>query len=110
MSPAVSFLPSGISQLAWKQELEKTSSKYHMKVLWVATVFDPLFVITDYFNIPNHWKLLLMIRLTVSFITLAMFVVRKKYQLPSRVNVAVTFLLISFQNAFINHENDLFFF
>ncbi len=100
-SPSYSDLLSGITPKAWKTELEKTSFDYHMKVLWVATIFDPIFAATDYFNIPNDWKLLLAIRCCVSFITLVMFAVRKKYGFPSRVNIAITFLLISFQNAFI---------
>ena len=103
-----SYLPFNVNPKAWKQELEKTSSKYHLKVLWVATVFDPLFAFTDYFNIPSHWKLLLLIRLAVSSLTLVMLAIRHKYQLPSRILVAVTFLLISFQNAFVYSiiEND----
>jgi signal transduction histidine kinase len=92
---------SRVTEKDWRTELEKTSFNYHMKVLWVATIFDPIFAVADYFNIPNDWKLLLGIRLGVSFITLAMFVFRKKYGFPSRVNIALTFLLISLQNAFI---------
>jgi signal transduction histidine kinase len=94
---------ANITKSEWRAELEKTSFNYHMKVLWVATIFDPIFAITDYFNIPNDWKFLLLIRLGVSFITLIMFVLRNKYGFPSRVNIAVTFLLISLQNAFIFH-------
>lgn len=108
MNKLPSYLPFNVNPKAWKQELEKTSSKYHLKVLWVATVFDPLFAFTDYFNIPSHWKLLLLIRLAVSSLTLVMLAIRHKYQLPSRILVAVTFLLISFQNAFVYSiiEND----
>ena len=90
-----------VTEAEWKAELEKTSFDYHMKVLWIATIFDPIFAITDYFNIPNDWKLFLGIRLTVSLITLTMFAVRKKYGFPSRVNIAITFMLISLQNAYI---------
>ena len=94
---------SRVTEKEWKGELEKTSFNYHMKVLWVATIFDPIFVITDYFNIPNNWRLLLGIRLSVSVITLIMFALRHKYGFPTRVNIAITFLLISLQNAFIFH-------
>ncbi len=99
--PSYNDLISGISQDAWRGELEKTSFDYHMKVLWVATLFNPVFAITDYYNVRDNWKLLLAIRVGVSLITLVMFAVRKKYGFPSRVNIAVTFLLISFQNALI---------
>jgi Bacteriophytochrome (light-regulated signal transduction histidine kinase) len=72
-----------------------------MKVLWVATIFNPIFAITDFYNIPKDWQTVLGIRLTVSVITLIMFAVRKKYGFPSRVNIAITFMMISLQNAFI---------
>ena len=98
--PSNSFLEA-VSESEWRAELERTSFDYHMKVLWIATIFDPIFAITDYFNIPNDWKVLLGIRLTVSLITLTMFVVRKKYGFPSRINIAITFMLISLQNAFV---------
>lgn len=99
--PDSNYFLNRVTDDEWKAELEKTSYDYHMKVLWVATIFDPIFAVTDYFNIPNDWKLLLAIRLFVSLITLAMFIVRKKYGFPSRVNIALTFMLISAQNAFI---------
>ncbi|GHN01430.1 hypothetical protein WSM22_29190 [Cytophagales bacterium WSM2-2] len=98
---SVNYFLGRVTKSEWRAELEKTSFDYHMKVLWVATIFDPIFAITDYFNIPNDWKTLLGVRLTVSLITLLMFVVRKKYRLPSRVNIAITFMLISLQNAYI---------
>jgi signal transduction histidine kinase len=91
----------GVSESAWRTELERTSFDYHMKVLWIATIFDPIFAVTDYFNIPNNWQVLLAIRFTVSLITLVMFVVRKKYGFPLRVNITITFMLISIQNAFV---------
>jgi signal transduction histidine kinase len=100
-APISNFFLDRVTEPQWRAELEKTSFDYHMKVLWIATIFDPIFAITDYFNIPNDWKLLLGVRLTVSLITLTMFVVRKKYGLPSRVNIAITFMLISLQNAYI---------
>jgi signal transduction histidine kinase len=98
--PSNSFLEN-VNESEWRAELERTSFDYHMKVLWIATIFDPIFAITDYFNIPDDWQVLLGIRLTVSLITLVMFTVREKYGFPSRVNIAITFMLISLQNAYI---------
>ena len=94
---------ANVPESEWRGELEKTSFNYHMKVLWVATFLNPIFAITDYFTIPNDWQLLLSIRLTVSAVTLIMFVARKKFGFPSRLNIAVTFMMISLQNAFIFH-------
>jgi len=98
---SVGYFLGRVTDKQWKTELERTSFDYHMKVLWVATIFDPIFAITDYFNIPDDWKLLLGIRLSVSLVTIIMFAVRKKYGFPSRINIAITFMLISLQNAFI---------
>ena len=92
-----------ISQVAvesWKAELEKTSSTYHFIAAWVAIIFDPVFAFTDYINIPESWKQLLFIRLGISAIVITMLLLRKKFQLPSYFIVAVTFLLISLQNAY----------
>ena len=93
-------LISKISSDSWKSELEQASSKYHITAAWVAIVFDPLFAITDYINIPQYWKQLLVIRLSVSLVTLITLAFRKKYNLPSNIIVLVPFLLISLQNAY----------
>ena len=93
-------LISKVSSDSWKSELEQASSKYHITAAWVAIIFDPIFAITDYINIPGHWKQLLVIRLVVAFLTLCTILLRKKYNLPSYIIVLVPFLLISLQNAY----------
>jgi len=89
-----------VATQSWKSELEKTSSKYHFIAAWAAIIFDPVFAFTDYINIPESWKQLFVIRLSISFIVLMMLVLRKKFKIPSYFIVAVTFLLISLQNAY----------
>jgi len=83
-----------------KNELEVVSSKYHIKAAWLAIIFDPLFAITDYINIPASWKHLLIIRIGIAIVTAVVLSVRKKYQLPSYVVVLIPFLLIALQNAY----------
>jgi signal transduction histidine kinase len=97
------FTPESISLLSpgsWKNELESASSRYHITASWVAIIFDPIFAATDYINIPENWRQLLVIRLTVSVITLSTLMLRKRLNLPSYTIVAVPFLLISLQNAY----------
>jgi signal transduction histidine kinase len=98
-----------ISRSSWKNELEKASSRYHIIACWVSIIFDPIFVITDYFNIHNSWEQLLIIRLSVAAAILITLLLRKPYQLPSYFVVSVPFLLISLQNAYtyslIGNEN-----
>jgi len=36
------------------RKLEQASTRYHITAAWVAIIFDPVFAITDYLNIPNH--------------------------------------------------------
>jgi serine phosphatase RsbU (regulator of sigma subunit) len=91
---------SRVSTASWMPELELASSRYHITAAWVAVIFNPIFALTDFFNIPQHWENLLIIRLTVSIITIVTLAVRKKYHLPSYIIVLVPFLLISLQNAY----------
>lgn len=84
----------------WERELETTSSKYHLIAAWAAIIFDPIFAITDYFNIPAAWSDVLLLRLSVSLITLATLYFRRIYFVSSAVIVVVPFTLISLQNAY----------
>jgi signal transduction histidine kinase len=90
-----------ITQDQWKPELEQASSRFHITIGWVAVILDPVFALTDYFNIPDSWQYILLIRLSVSVITLITLSLRKKLKLPSYVIAVVPFLLISLQNAFV---------
>jgi signal transduction histidine kinase len=93
-------LISQVTVESWKAELEKTSLTYHLIAAWVAIIFDPVFAFTDYLNIPDSWRQLLFIRVGISLIILSLVIARKKFHLPSHYIVAVTFLLISLQNAY----------
>lgn len=93
-------LISKVSTASWKYELEKVSYRYHILAAWAAIIFDPVFAATDYFNIPESWKQLLIIRITISVIILVTLYASKKYRWPSYVMVVVAFMLISLQNAY----------
>ena len=92
----ISQIPSG----TWKDELDKASAKYHIIGCWAAIIFDPLFAITDFINIPEHWELLFIVRLSVSAVILLTLAVKNKLDLSTHAVVSVPFLLISLQNAF----------
>lgn len=95
-----SDLISQVTHESWRGELEKTSSRYHLIAAWVAIIFDPVFAFTDYLNIPESWQQLLIVRISIAAIVLSMVVLRNKLSIPSYFIVAVTFLLISLQNAY----------
>ncbi|MBA4144666.1 MAG: hypothetical protein C0523_02790 [Cytophaga sp.] len=84
----------------WKSELENASSRYHLIACWASIIFDPIFAITDFINIPDSWLHLLVIRLAVSAAILTTVILRKPLHLPSYFVVSVPFLLISLQNAY----------
>jgi signal transduction histidine kinase len=82
----------------WELELEKSSSRYHIVAAWVAILFDPVFAVTDYFNIPESWSHVFVLRLCVSAITLTAVILRR--YIPSYFLVVIPFTLISLQNAY----------
>ena len=83
---------------SWKLELEKTTTKYHTVAAWVAIIFDPVFAVTDYYNIPEAWKHIFVLRLCVAGITLTTLLLRR--YVPSTFVVLIPFALISLQNAY----------
>jgi signal transduction histidine kinase len=93
-------LISKVSTASWKYELEKTSYKYHVLAAWAAIIFDPIFAATDYFNIPDSWKHLFVIRCMISVIVLVTLYTSKRANWQSYYVVLLTFLLISLQNAY----------
>jgi signal transduction histidine kinase len=90
-----------ITQDQWKPELEQASSRFHITIGWVAVIMDPVFAITDFINIQENWLPMLIIRISVSMITLASLLLRNKLKLPSYIIAAIPFLLISLQNAYV---------
>lgn len=93
----------------WERELQVTSLKFHIIAAWVAIIFDPIFAITDYFNIGEAWVDVFVLRVSVAVVTLTTLYLRRIYFVPSAVVVAVPLTLISLQNAytysFINNEH-----
>jgi signal transduction histidine kinase len=96
---AAQHLIAQVSPASWKPELNKVSERYHIVGCWVAIIGDPVFAITDYINIPEHWQILLTIRLCVSALVFATLAMKRVANLSSDTVIAVPFLLISIQNA-----------
>ena len=91
---------SPVSDAEIQLELEETSKKYHITGAWIAAILDPLFAITDYINIPDHFLQILFVRLFVAVVSLCMIFGEKKYKFPSFIVIFVPFTLISVQNAY----------
>lgn len=82
-------------------QMEDNAYGYHKLGCWVAAILNPVFILTDYFNMPAHWQQLLVIRLISSLLILLTIVLRKKLKLDSSVLIAIPLLLISLQNAYV---------
>jgi serine phosphatase RsbU (regulator of sigma subunit) len=91
---------SKIEPKIWKAELENSSKFYHINGAWLAVVFDPIFGLTDYLNIPQAWQNIMVIRISISLICLISIFLYKKYQFSSFWLVLIPFQLISIQNAY----------
>jgi len=99
-------LISRVPEASWKLELEQASVKYHVTACWIAIIFDPVFGITDYINIPGRWQELFVIRLCVPVITYLGMVTRRKYKWPSYVIALIPFVLLVLQNSYTYHVID----
>lgn len=82
------------------EEIEQAAYRYHVIGLWIAAIFDPLFAVTDYINIPHSWHNILILRLLVSVLCMILLLLRKKYNYPSFIGAYIIFFAISLQNAY----------
>lgn len=84
-----------------KLQLQENAYGYHEIGCWVAVILNPLFILTDYFNMHAHWQNLLVIRLVSSALILGAILLRKKLKLNASVLISIPLVLISFQNAYV---------
>ncbi len=89
-----------IESSVWERELENSSRFYHVNAAWLAVFFDPIFGLTDYFNIPHAWQKIMVIRVSIAAICVVMIMLYRRYRFKSFWLVFVPFLLISLQNAY----------
>ncbi|HEY0743496.1 MAG TPA: hypothetical protein VGD40_18640 [Chryseosolibacter sp.] len=89
-----------IPKSEWMPELEKASQRYHVIACWAAIIFDPIFAITDFINLPESAPLLLAVRLGVSWIILCGLILGQRLKWSTHVIVSIPFITISLQNAF----------
>lgn len=90
-----------MSEVNWKQEIDETAYRYHKIALWIAVVFDLLFFVPDYFNIPEYWVEFLTFRVAVAFICLIVVLFHKKLKISTQLMGALPVFLISVQNAYM---------
>ncbi len=91
----------------WESELNASAFKYHFIVVWVGIIFNPLWAIGDYFNVPKHFYDFLFFRLAISLATLIVFFYRKKLTDRPHIIAFVPFLGIAIQNAYMYSVMDV---
>ena len=85
----------------WRSEMTRVATRYHVVGAWVAIILNPLWFIADYFTIPDYWENFLIVRLSVSVITLLAVLLRKLINISIEMLIAIPFLGISIQNAYM---------
>ena len=85
----------------WQSELNRIATKHHVIVCWVAIILNPIWFISDYFTIPDYWKVFLVVRLSVTGLILLAVLLRKTINLSTELLVVFPFLGISIQNAYM---------
>ena len=91
----------------WKDEFDKQAEKYHRIGAWVAITLNLVWSVGDYFEIPEYWFQFLLIRSSVSFITLVTFFIYKKVKLSPEWFIFVPFLGIALQNSYMYSVMDI---
>jgi class 3 adenylate cyclase len=86
--------------ITWEGELEKSSARYHTYGAWIAIIFDPVFGITDYLNIPHAFWNIMSLRIGIAVITAFVLLAHKRKLINSKMLIFIPFLLISLQNAY----------
>lgn len=87
--------------------LKETALKYHVLVAWVAVILNPLWVIGDYFNVPDHFNDFLIFRIVVSIATLLPIVLKNHLKNHPEIIAFVPFIGISVQNAYMYSVMDI---
>lgn len=85
----------------WKQELEKSTQKYHLITCWVGVIFNLLFSVADYFTLPEYWVSFLIFRASVSIIILLAIISYKKGKILIELLGFIPVVLISIENAYM---------
>jgi serine phosphatase RsbU (regulator of sigma subunit) len=85
----------------WESELNKSAFKFHVLVAWVAVILNPIWVVGDYLNIPNHFWDFFAFRIVVSALILGTIIFKKHFLKKPQIIALVPFIGISIQNSYM---------
>ncbi len=92
---------NSISETVVKQELYKSTEKFHIIAMWVGLIFNVLWFISDYFVLPQHVNSFFLFRVVVSATSALILVFRKKIGVDLYLCMFILVLGISIQNAYM---------
>jgi serine phosphatase RsbU (regulator of sigma subunit) len=85
----------------WKEEFRQKAFNYHSIACFIGLTFNPLFALTDYFNVPEHFSDFLIVRIVVSVSSGIALIFRKRLANHPEVLAYFPFLGIAIQNAYM---------
>lgn len=100
-------MPHRITENSWRNEMNVSVTKYHLITCWVGVVFNLLFFVADYFNIPEYWAPFLTVRVVVSLTILFFILTYKRLTIPIEFLGFIPVFLISIENAYMWSVMDL---
>lgn len=100
-------MPHRITENSWRNEMNVSVTKYHLITCWVGVVFNLLFFVADYFNIPEYWASFLTVRVVVSLTILFFILTYKRLTIPIEFLGFIPVFLISIENAYMWSVMDL---
>jgi len=81
--------------------MKRIATKHHVIVCWVAIILNPIWFVADYFTIPSHWQIFLVVRFSVALLTLLGVLFRNKLKISTEVLIFIPVFGISIQNAYM---------
>ncbi|MBI2257522.1 MAG: SpoIIE family protein phosphatase [Flavobacteriia bacterium] len=82
-------------------EFNRRAYFFHKIIALIAIVFNPLWGIVDYYNIPEYFTEFIVFRISITLATVLTFIYHKKFQNKPEWLVFVPLIGISIQNAYM---------
>ncbi len=101
MPQAKSVVKTGSVKDTWPAELDKVAMKFHLIGCWVAIIVNPIWIISDYFTVPEKWQFWAVLRVLASLLTLATVLLRKKLKLSPEFIIYVPAMSLSILSAYM---------
>lgn len=89
------------TSVTWQNELKAAAFKYHVLIAWVAVILNPIWVIGDYYNIPDYFLIFFIVRIFFSLCTLIGILLKNKLKKRPEIIAFIPFVGLAIQNAYM---------